>query len=51
MRFDRYIFRVERYKDIYVAQKADYPYIYNELTAGGKLKSSSVNNMLCAQKY
>ena len=48
--FDKIFIWVERYKNIYVAQKADYP-CNNELTAGGKLRSFSINNMLCAQKY
>ena len=47
--FDRFVFRVERYK--YVAQEADYPYLFNELTVSGKLGSSNVNNMFCALEY
>ena len=52
MRFDRFVFRVERYKNIYMLLKKQIIHmIYNELTASEKLGSSNVNSMLCALEY
>ena len=50
-RFDRYLFELSDTK-IYILLKKQTIHICNKgLTAGRKLRSFSINNMLCAQKY